>query len=44
MVKMGKYVNSSRQTTIARKEGSIDFEILSILSPEMAEATKRFIP
>ena len=41
---MGKYVNSSRQTTIAKNDGRMALEISSMLSPEMAEATKRFIP
>ena len=29
---------------MAKKDGSIAFEISSMLSPEIAEATKRFIP
>ena len=40
----GKYVKSIRQSTIAMNDGRMAFDILSILSPDIAEATKRFMP
>lgn len=43
-LKTGKYVKMNKQTTMARKAGSIAREIRSILSPDIADATKRFIP
>ena len=40
----GKYVKSIRQSTIAMNDGRMDFEMLSILSPDIADATNKFIP
>ena len=44
MLKTGKYVKISKHPTIATKAGTISLEILSMLSPDIAEATKRLIP
>lgn len=40
----GQYVKSMRHPTIAKKEGIIAFDMFSMLSPDIAEATKRLMP